>query len=95
MPKCENPECAEAELTPEEIHEEVSTKRILCDDCAEGTVVVRIPVKSKSLVLGRELDYQVSYTKREGLRAGVRLGGAQLSLSVDQSELDRTFGPHK
>jgi len=93
MPHCENSECARDELPPEEIVENVENGKLICEKCAETVDVVAIPTRHEELVLGRELDYEVSYTKKAGLRAGIRLGGAKLSFEVEQEELNRTFGP--
>jgi len=81
MPICENEKCSK-ELAPEEVSEG-SDSKLYCSPCA----------KESYLVLGREFDYAVSYTREEGFKAGIRLGGASLSLEVNQDELNRTFGP--
>ena len=96
MPHCEKQECPKNELSPDEIVQNVKTGEIICEECSEDVDVVAVPVKTREdLVFGREYDYNLSYTKREGFRAGIRLGGARLSLEVDQSEFDRVFGPSK
>lgn len=81
MPRCENEKCAK-ELTPDEVSAGADDK-LYCLPCADES----------SLVLGREFDYSVSYTRERGLRAGMRLGGASVSFEVNPDELDRTFGP--
>ena len=94
MPRCENEQCGREELSPDELHEDLETGGLFCGDCAEDKKIVKVPNR-QDLVLGREFDYDVSYTRKDGLKAGVRLGGAKLSLEVDAGELNRTFGPEE
>ena len=94
MPRCENEQCGKDELSPDELYEDVNTKELFCEECAEGKQIVKLPAK-QDLVLGREFDYDVSYTKKQGFKASARLGGAKLSFEVNPDELNRTFGPEE
>ena len=89
MPKCENTQCGREDVSPEEMHEEASTGRLFCDDCIVDKQVVSTPAQEAG---GAAIDYAISYSKKSGLRAGVVLGGASLTLEVSQEELSRTLG---
>lgn len=97
MPRCENEECGKENIPPNEVFKGVETGNLYCVSCVgrdglENMKHSPLPTDN-SLVLGREFDYVVKYSKKDGLKAGVRLGGASLSLDVSPDELDRTFGP--
>jgi len=94
MPRCQNEECSKTNLKPEELLEENKTGILFCGDCSAGRTVIE-PQTERGLVLGRKLDYGLSYTRKEGLRANARLGGASLSLHVDQEEISSILGPEE
>lgn len=94
MAKCHNKECANTNLKPEELFEEHETGNLFCDDCSVGkTMIMKTNGEEKGLILGRKFDYSASYTREDGLKARARLGGATVSLHVDQSEISRILGP--
>ena len=88
MPHCEN-NCG-TEVGPGELYEDREDGSLLCEGCAANVPLVAVPHETK--VLGRTLEYGVSYTSGEGLKAHARLGGAKLSFSVEQGELNKLFG---
>lgn len=85
MPRCE--ECFQPKTSPE-LTADKQTNKLICGYCKP--VEVLQPVTPT--FLGREVDYNLSYSKR-GLDANIRVGGAKLNLTVDQAELTRLFGP--
>jgi hypothetical protein len=87
MPHCE--EC-KVEVKPEQLHEEAGTGTLLCEGCAEGKVLVKLPNK-KDLILGRDYEYDVSLSK-DGFSARGRLGGFRAAVHVDSEELAKVFG---
>ena len=89
MPHCENEECT-VEVKPEELYEDGSTRKLLCERCANKVPLVKMPNGTK--ILGREFDYGIAYTSEDGLKAHARLGGAKISLHVEQSEFNKLFG---
>lgn len=97
MPRCENEECGLENIPPTLVFKGVETDKLYCANCVGVEGLERMahhPIpEDTSLVLGREFDYGLSYNKKDGLKGGIRLGGASLSLDVSSSELDRTFGP--
>ena len=95
MPRCENEKCGKENIPSSEVFKGTDTSKIYCAGCVgkDGLEeMTHCPPKEQSLVLGREFDYGVSYTREDGLKAGMRLGGASLSFEVNSDELDRTFG---
>lgn len=92
MPRCEIRGCDTDVIPPEELYKH-STGTLMCRDCFNNDTPEYLSEPEDRLILGREFDYSINYTKKDGLRAGVRLGGATLSFEVSPSELDRTFGP--
>lgn len=88
MPHCENIKCNK-QLSPEHVRESRSGK-LLCGACVDV-----IPLHPPNQVMGRNFDYAVGYTKKNGLQAHVSLGGAKLSFEVSQEEITRTFGPEQ
>ena len=86
MPFCE--ECKNPIAAPY-LQTDVATNKVVCADCRTPEIVAVQPT-----FLGREVDYNLSYNKK-GLEASIRVGGAKLSLSVDQAEITRVFGPEK
>lgn len=89
MPHCENEECA-VEVKPEELYEDGETGSLICKKCASRVPLVKMPHNTK--LLGREFDYGIAYTSEDGLKAHARLGGARISLHVEQSEFNKIFG---
>jgi len=89
MPHCENEGCT-SEVKPDELYENGETGSLLCEGCANKVPLVKIPHNTK--LFGREFEYGVAYTSEEGLRVHARLGGARLSLNVEQSEFNKIFG---
>ena len=95
MPHCEKQDCKNTRLGPHDVVEDIGTGELICEDCAEDVEVVAVSAtKAKpETFLGRPYDYEFSYSKKHGFRAGVQLGKARLTLEIDQEELDNTFGP--
>lgn len=97
MPRCENEECNKENISPSEVFKGRETGKLYCAGCVgkEGLEAMshNPTANDGSMVLGRTFDYGVNYSKKEGLKAGIRLGGASLSLDVSSGELARTFGP--
>lgn len=97
MPRCDNEECGKENIPPSEVFKGQKTGKIYCAGCVgkEGLEAMshNPTINDSSMVLGRAFDYGVNYSKKEGFKAGIRLGGASLSLDVSPGELDRTFGP--
>ena len=89
MPHCENGTCG-VEVKPEELFENGESGGLLCETCARQVPLVAVPHKTK--LLGRILEYGVSYTSDDGLKAHARLGGAKIAVTVEQSEINRIFG---
>jgi hypothetical protein len=71
------------------LFEDVHTKELLCGSCSSERQIVAAPVGT---ILGREFDYEFSYSKKEGLRASARLGTASIALHVPQEEITKIVG---
>ncbi len=91
MPHCENKNCNK-QLASHEIQEGGDGK-LVCSSCVTDNKVTPLHPERTDLVLNREFDYAIGYTKKRGLQAHVRLGGAKLSLEVSQEEIASIFGP--
>lgn len=89
MPKCVS--CSES-IPPENLVEDAETQELLCPRCGEERKVVAFPGHKRNLVLGRELDYGVSYDREVGLRAHASLGKAKISVEIAEEEIKRTLG---
>ena len=89
MPHCENNDC-EVEVKPGELYEDGKDGSLLCEGCASNVPLVAVPPETK--LLGRPFEYGISYTSDNGLNAHAQLGGAKLSLTVEQSEFNKLFG---
>jgi hypothetical protein len=87
MPRCE---VCDEEQKPEKLFRDLDTDVLCCEGCADGRRIVSVP--RKDLIFGRTYDYSVSYTREKGLEAKGRLGGAKITLEVDQNEFSRVFG---
>jgi hypothetical protein len=88
MPHCEN-NCGN-EVGPGELYEDRQEGTLICEECAGKVPLVAVPHGTK--LLGRTLEYGVSYTSDDGLKAHARLGGARLALTVEPGELNKLFG---
>lgn len=86
MPHCE--ECKE-EVSADQLYEDQSNKDLLCKGCADNRPIVSLP---HGTIMGREFDYDVSYSRKEGLKASARLGTASLNLHIPQEELSKVIG---
>jgi len=87
MPKCENTQCAKEGVSPSDIYEESSTGKLFCGRCIVAKQVVSIPVRQEP-----HIDYALSYTKKDGIKAGLFYGGASLTIEVSQEELNKALG---
>jgi hypothetical protein len=88
MPHCE--ECS-VPVKKEELAQEAITNKLLCPGCSDGRAVIM----DRTTILGREFDYEISYTRKNGFKAQAKLGGAKLTFEVDQEELTNIFGPSR
>jgi hypothetical protein len=43
-------------------------------------------------ILGRDFDYDFSYSKKDGIKAEARLGKASLKLHIPQEEIVKVLG---
>ena len=91
MPRCENDMCGRTDVEPDNLRN--VNGQIVCEICAPK--IVGICSAQKDLVWGRQFDYELSYTKVHGLRAGASIGGAKISFEVSQEELGSLFGPER
>lgn len=87
MPHCEG---CQAPVDSEKLHKDVNTDELLCGPCADQRPIVQLPLGKT--ILGRDFDYDFSYSKKEGIKASARLGTATLSLHVPQEELTKVIG---
>ncbi len=62
---------------------------LLCEPCTPQIATV---FPAGGLLLGRDFDYDFSYSRKDGLKAEARLGKAVLSLHVPQEELIKVLG---
>jgi hypothetical protein len=85
MPHCDS---CHVHVMPEKLFQDTKTNETLCEPCADSRPVVAVP----ETFLGRNLDYEFSYSKKEGIRASAKLGTASLSLHVPQQELVKLIG---
>ena len=92
MAKCHNEECTKTDLKPEQLFQEHGTGNLFCEECSVGKIM-KTNGEENGLVLGRRLDYGASYTRKDGFRAHARLGGAKVSLEIDQAEFFKVLGP--
>lgn len=86
MPHCES---CNTELSSKELFTEVDTRKLICQDCGVGKVV---ELPQGNLILGREFDYDFSYSRKEGLKASANLGKASITLHIPQEELVKVLG---
>lgn len=94
MPHCENENCNK-QLASHEVKEKDG--KLLCDPCANPVTPLKaLPGAKKDPrghVMGRDFDYGLSYTRKDGIQGHVSLGGAKISVEVSQEEITRIFGP--
>lgn len=88
MPHCES---CQKETPSDELVEDPPTNQPVCLDCV-GKPYPSVVVLPAGTILGREFDYDLSYSRREGVKASVRLGKASLTLHVPQEEIVKVIG---
>lgn len=81
------PHCESCHVQPPavELHIQPATNKVVCAACDPE-------VLPAGTILGREFDYDFSYSKKDGFRASASLGKATLSLHVPQEELIKVLG---
>ncbi len=86
MPHCD---ACHTHVLPENLYQDNNTNEALCMTCADTRPVVSVP---ENTFIGRNFDYEFSYSKKEGVRASARLGTASLNLHIPQQELNKLIG---
>ncbi len=81
------PHCEFCHVNPPavELHVDEETNKLACANCKPEVI-------STETILGREFDYDVSYSKKDGIKASARLGKASLELHIPQEEITKVFG---
>lgn len=82
MPHCES---CNTQSPAVELHAQPETNKVLCATCDPE-------VLPAGTLLGREFDYDFSYSRKEGVKASASLGKATLSLHIPQEELIKVLG---
>ena len=82
MPHCET---CQSQSPAVELHKHPVTDKVVCATCDPEV----LPAGS---LLGREFDYDFSYSKKDGIKASASLGKATITLHVPQEELIKVIG---
>ena len=86
MPHCDN---CKTDVPSTSLYKDMDNNELLCATCADSRPIVQLP---QGTFLGRDFDYDVSYSRKEGIKAFARLGKATISLHVPQEELVKVVG---
>lgn len=84
MPYCEGCHC---DVQSDQLFESTSSSELFCGSCI-GKPYSSLP----QTILGREFDYDFSYSRKDGIKATARLGKATLSFHLPQEELIKVLG---
>ena len=82
MPHCQN---CNGPTPAEELVEHPATGALLCSICKNPAMAITPPPFLE------DLDYEFSYSKKKGIHASARLGGATVSVHVPQEEIAKVF----
>lgn len=81
------PHCEFCHVQPPavELHVDVESNKLACAHCKPELV-------PPDTILGRDFDYDFSYSKKDGIKAEARLGKASLKLHIPQEEIVKVLG---